>query len=103
VWGRVVEDHLTSLCREAAFHIRQVVATATATVAGLATSALTIPGAATLAHSPRRMLLLKPHPILLHPIPSPSMGLLGKMVHIGIDAVLISTVLSGIKRSTGLT
>jgi hypothetical protein len=31
------------------------------------------------------------------------MGLLGKMVHLGIDAVLITTVLSGIKRSTGLT
>ncbi len=31
------------------------------------------------------------------------MGILGKLVHIGIDAVLLSTVLAGIKRSTGLT
>jgi hypothetical protein len=29
--------------------------------------------------------------------------MLGKLVHIGFDVILISTVLAGIKRSTGLT
>ncbi len=29
--------------------------------------------------------------------------MLGRLVHIGFDAVLISVVLAGIKRSTGLT
>ena len=29
--------------------------------------------------------------------------MLGKLVHLGFDAVLISAVLAGIKRSTGLT
>lgn len=29
--------------------------------------------------------------------------MLGKLVHIGFDAILITTVLAGIKRSTGLT
>ncbi|KAJ2905805.1 hypothetical protein MKZ38_004266 [Zalerion maritima] len=30
-------------------------------------------------------------------------GKLGRLVHFGVDAVLISTILAGMKRSTGLT
>jgi len=31
------------------------------------------------------------------------MGMLGRLIHYGFDAVLISTCLAGIRRSTGLT
>lgn len=30
------------------------------------------------------------------------MQVLGRVIHLGVDAILVSTVLAGIKRSTGL-
>jgi mitofissin-like protein len=38
-----------------------------------------------------------------HPSVACNPEMLGKLVHIGFDAVLVSVVLAGIKRSTGLT
>jgi hypothetical protein len=32
-----------------------------------------------------------------------AMGFIGKLVHIGLDAIVISALLAGIHRSTGLT
>ncbi|RVD86168.1 uncharacterized protein DFL_004458 [Arthrobotrys flagrans] len=31
------------------------------------------------------------------------MGLLGKIIHLGVDAVIVSAFLAGVKRSTGLS
>lgn len=31
------------------------------------------------------------------------MGVLGKLVHYSVDAILLSTIIAGVRRSTGLT
>jgi hypothetical protein len=40
--------------------------------------------------------LTHPHIVVCHP------EMFGKLVHLGFDAILISAVLAGVKRSTGL-
>ena len=50
-----------------------------------------------------RLLIASSPPGYLSISPPPPLTMLGKLVHLGFDAVLIAAFLAGIKRSTGLT